>query len=88
MSDESYYRDRGEEKNWPKLVLMILGALIIALIIFLLINLMVYLSYFFFLTFLAAQPQRWFFISSLFFFKWLKLRSQNVIEVSLVLFSL
>ena len=57
-------------------------------IIFLLINLMVYLSYFFFLTFLAAQPQRWFFISSLFFFKWLKLRSQNVIEVSLVLFSL
>ena len=37
-------------------------------IIFLLINLMVYLSYFFFLTFLAAQPQIWFFISSLFFF--------------------
>lgn len=38
MSDESYYRERGEEKNWPKLVLMILGAIIIALIIFLLIK--------------------------------------------------
>jgi len=38
MNEESYYRDRGEERNWPKLILMILGAIIIALIIFLLIK--------------------------------------------------
>lgn len=38
MSDESYYKERGEERNWPKLVLIILGAIILALIIFLLIK--------------------------------------------------
>lgn len=38
MNEESYYRDRGEERNWPKLVLMILGAVIIALIVFLLVK--------------------------------------------------
>lgn len=38
MPDESYYKDRGEEKNWPKVVLVVLGAIIIALIIFLLIK--------------------------------------------------
>ena len=38
MTDESYYKDRGEEKNWPKIALMVLGAIIIALIIFLAIK--------------------------------------------------
>ena len=38
MTDDSYYRDRGEERNWPKIVLMILGIVIVALIIFLLIK--------------------------------------------------
>ncbi len=38
MPDESYYKERGEERNWPKIVLMILGGIILALIIFLLIR--------------------------------------------------
>lgn len=38
MPDESYYKDRGEEKNWPKIVLIALGAIILLLIIFLLIK--------------------------------------------------
>jgi len=38
MNGEGYYKDRGEEKNWPKLILMILGGLILALIVFLLVK--------------------------------------------------
>ena len=33
MPDESYYKERGEERNWPKIILMILGGFILALII-------------------------------------------------------
>lgn len=38
MPDESYYKERGEEKNWPKILLMVLGGIILAIIIFLLIK--------------------------------------------------
>lgn len=38
MPDESYYKERGEEKNWSKIILIVLGALVLALIIFLLIK--------------------------------------------------
>lgn len=38
MPDESYYTERGEERNWPKIVLMVLGAAILAIIVFLLIK--------------------------------------------------
>lgn len=38
MPDESYYKERGEEKNWPKILLIILGVLVVALIIFLLVK--------------------------------------------------
>ena len=38
MPDESYYKERGEEKKWPKIVLIILGVLVVALIVFLLIK--------------------------------------------------
>lgn len=38
MPDESYYKERGEEKNWPKVLLIILGVLVLALIIFLLVK--------------------------------------------------
>ncbi|MBE6152087.1 MAG: hypothetical protein E7165_02085 [Firmicutes bacterium] len=38
MPDESYYRERGEERNWPKLILFILGGIILFLIVFLLVK--------------------------------------------------
>ena len=38
MPDDNYYQERGEERNWPRVVLFILGAIILALIIFLLIR--------------------------------------------------
>lgn len=38
MPDESYYKERGEEKSWPKILLIVLGALAVFLIIFLLIK--------------------------------------------------
>lgn len=38
MPDESYYKERGEEKNWPKILLIVLGVLVLALIIFLLVK--------------------------------------------------
>lgn len=38
MPDESYYKERGEERNWPKIVLSVLGILILAVIAFLLIK--------------------------------------------------
>lgn len=38
MPDESYYKERGEERSWPKIVLIILGILVVALIVFLLIK--------------------------------------------------
>lgn len=38
MPDDNYYQERGEERNWPRLVLLILGAIVLALIIFLLIR--------------------------------------------------
>lgn len=38
MPDESYYKERGEEKSWPKILLIILGVLVLALIIFLLVK--------------------------------------------------
>ncbi len=38
MPDESYYKERGEEKRWPKILLIILGVLALALIIFLLVK--------------------------------------------------
>lgn len=38
MPDESYYKERGEDKSWPKIVLIVLGILVVALIIFLLIK--------------------------------------------------
>ena len=31
MPDESYYKERGEEKNWPKILLIVLGVLVLAL---------------------------------------------------------
>lgn len=38
MPDESYYKERGEERSWPKIILIVLGVLVLALIIFLLIK--------------------------------------------------
>lgn len=38
MPDESYYKEQGEGKKWPKIVLIILGIAILALIILLLIK--------------------------------------------------
>lgn len=38
MTEESYYKDRGEERNWPKIVLIVLGIIILALIIFLVVK--------------------------------------------------
>lgn len=38
MSDDSNYRERGSERNWPRIVLLVLGAIILALIIFLLVK--------------------------------------------------
>lgn len=38
MRDDSYYNDRAEERNWPRIVLIILGTIIVALIILLLIK--------------------------------------------------
>lgn len=38
MPDESYYKERGEEKNWPKIVLIVLGVIILAVIAFLFIK--------------------------------------------------
>lgn len=38
MSDESYYQERGEGRNWSKIVLIVLGTVILVLIAFLLIK--------------------------------------------------
>lgn len=38
MPDESYYKERGEEKNWPKILLIVLGVLLALLICFLLVK--------------------------------------------------
>lgn len=38
MTDESYYKDRGEERNWPRIVLIVLGMIILALITFLIVK--------------------------------------------------
>lgn len=38
MPDESYYKERGEEKSWPRILLIVLGVLAVILIIFLLVK--------------------------------------------------
>ena len=38
MPDDNYYQERGEERNWPKVALIVLGVIILVLIIFLLIR--------------------------------------------------